>query len=621
MLPNDLNEAKKYLKELEGELSIKFRARNDQIDRWRDLYFLEHHKDRQPAPGETLITTNKPTNVVDLTVGILSSNEMRIRAYTVGMETEETQHGASCVEKFCKGILYITNEKQEIELEALVNTCVARDGWACIFGYWDPEIPLKEQAYGELPATLQLIDIKEIFYETGGPKGGYRSFIRSCTRTVRDIEDEWDIELDGYEGRKKKEINVKYVDYWGWTKAQEEPSIDEMGNEVEGKSHWVIENAILADDKHWVMEPRYVPQYRELPFTLFPGRLTSDSKPEKAALSVLFPIEKAVKDLEAQLSHHRRITTLYASLPPIVETALGVDTPEIDAALGNALNLKAGDKVYFPTWPGSPPDVDKDMAYTNSEIQEGSYQSSEYGAPAGSSGYALSLSNDAGRIRLQQFQRNLERSWAIVFRKMLSLAAQFAPAQNLPVYGRLNGKPFVLGITGGDMLGYRIDVEIKPQFPQDETRKTTVAAQLKAQDLLSDETIQERYLDVDYPDVEMDRKLKQIALQNPDLMRAKIMQVLQEQAPELMAMMMPQPTAQQNQQAVQPTAQQNQMAEATMGQPPMPQSPGQLPPSAVMPQEMVGIGPPQAAGMPAPGQFNPELAAVMRMMGGLPGVG
>jgi len=595
MLPNDLDEAKKYLKELEGELSQKFKARNDQIDGWRDLYFFRHHKDRSALPGETLINTGKPTNVVDLTVGILTSNEMRIRAFTVGEETDETQHAASCVEKFCKGILYITNEKQEIELEALVNTCVARDGWACIFGYWDPEISVKDNAYGELPTTLQLIDIKEIYYETGGPKGGYRSFIRSCSRTIRDIEDEWDVELDGYDSKNKSKTNVNYVDYWGWAKN-------------EGK--WVIENAILADGKHWVVEPRYIPQYAELPFTLFPGRLTNDPAPERAALSILFPIERAVKDLEAQLSHQRRLVDLYSALPPVIETASGTEKPELDAALGKVVHLKQGDRFYFPTWPGSPPDMDRSISQTMEEVQEGSYYSSAYGAGTGGSGYGLSLQNDSGRIRLNQFQRNLERSWAIVFRKMLSLAARFAPNQNLPVYGRLNGKPFVLGITGGDMLGYRIDVEVRPQFPQDETRKTTIAAQLKAQDLLSERTIQERYLDVDYPDVELDRKLKQMALQNPDLMRAKIMQVIQEQSPELAELMMPKPQPQQQQRN----------AEATMGQPPGLPGPGQLPPSAVMPQEMVGIGPPQSVGQPPPGQMNPELLAALQMMKGLPGV-
>ena len=600
MLPESLSDAGKYIQGIETELAGAFRQRNLVIDRMRDLYFLRHHKGRKERTGETFVTVNKPTNIVDLTIGILASQPMRIKAYRGTSETEESEEDATKVEKFLRACLYINNERQESDIEISALTDQVRDGWGCVYSYWDPNLE------GELPVVLERIDPKEIYYERGGPKGGYRLFARSCQRRVDEIEDEWGVELEDRKTRAQKKDKVKYIDYWGWTRA-----------EAEEEGVWVIENGVLADGQ-WVKEPEYMWNYKHLPFTIFPGRLTNSDKPELAALSILFPSEHAFKDLEEQLSHHRRLTNLYSAIQLVIETGTGEEPPGVDAVLGKPIYLKTGERAYFPEWHGSP-DIDKVISSILDQIQEGSYPQAQYGVGSGaSSGFAISLLTESGRIRLQQFQKNLERSWAVVFRKVLSLATEFAPNQNLPVYGEMQGKPFDLDIVGGDMRGFRVDVEIKAQFPQDEARKKTFAMQIKSQGLLSDRTIQEEYLDIDHPDDELDRMLLQAAMNHPELQKAKILEILREYAPEAAAEIekAEQPAPQQ---VAPETQQQNVNAQAAMGVPPtMPGPP--LPPAAMMPQEIVGIGPPQSVGMPPPGQLNPEILQILQMMGGLPGV-
>lgn len=620
MLPLELDDARKYIENLEGELRTRFGSRNKIIDDMRDLYFLEHHKGRVPEAGETLITTSKATNIVDLGVGILSSNPMRIRVYSGVGETEESKNASNHVERFLRAALYINNERYETDIEVESITDQLRDGWAAIYSYWDRDTEKDEQGYKELPVHLKVVEVKNLYWDEGGPRGKYRSFVYSCDREVRSIEEEWGVEIPGFESLDSKKQKVKYVDYWEWQKVSQEPLAqqeqvkDELGDvvgmqdvQISQPDVWVLVNAITADSR-WVKEPEFMFGYDDIPYTIIPGRLTRNEDPGKRALSLLFPTAQKIRDLNNQLTHHRRLVNLYAAMQPVIETQDGVEPPNVDSVLGKPIMLRTGERMYFPQWPGTPPDVDKALADTKEEIQEGSFPSVAFGQGTDSSGYGMSLLNDSGRTRLYQFQRNLERAWSSVFRKILSLAANFAPNDSLPAYGRLHGAAFYMPIVGGDMKGFRVDVAIKPDFPQDKAQRVTQATQLKAQGIVSDWTIWEDTLGIEQPDEEQNRMMQQRVMEDPAVMKAAIKKYLGVYDPE-------------GAKAFESTQEQNQMAQATMGQPPSQRPSGELPPSSVMPQEMAGIMPPQATGGVPPGQeLPPELIQLLNQIGG-PGVG
>ncbi len=648
MLPLDLEDARKYISTLENDLAARFKERNRLVDRQRDAYFLDHFKNRSKKAGETFITVNKPTNIVNLGVGILSSNPMRIRAYRV-IQSPEDQKTASMVEKYLRATLYINNERQETDIELNTLTDQLSTGWACLRSTWDADAqvvrenemdPMDAGSFEDFPVVLELIPIKNVYWEEGGPRGRYRSIIYTCDKTAQEVEDEWNVKLEKV--RDKRNSKVKYIDYWGWTKVEPEPEVipgqpmeDDLGFPVLGedgeqaigedqvipaKPQWVIENAIIAGDE-WVKEPEIMYGYEDLPFTIIQGCPTTSEKPEHQSLSLLFPNLDQFDDLERQLSHYRRLTDLYTSLPPVLTLRGGEEPPALDAVIGNVVPLREGEKFEFPNWPGTPPDLKANILYTQKQIEEGSFPASAYGEGDSSSGFAVSLNSENGRIRLHTFQKSLERGWAIVFRKILSLATYFAPNQQIPCYGRDGGKTFALPIVGGMMKGFRVDVEIKPKFPQDESRKSALAVQAKAQDIFPLDEIWERYYDVDYPDEMREKWLYEKFLTHPDVMKAKIMDYLRRVAPDEVALM--EGIAQQGPSQGPPqgpprapeTQQQNVQAQGAALRPPDVNQMPEMPPAAVMPQEMAGIMPPQAMGGPPPGQeIPPELRIMMNAM-------
>lgn len=600
MLPKDRDEAKRYIEELAVRLRGEFRERDNNIDDMRNLYYMRR-PDVRLKPGERLIVSNKATNIVDLAVGIMSSQDMSIRVYRgVGDNTAEDEERCSKIERFLRGCVYMNNMRQNIDLENIVLTYQIRDGMACLYVIWDDSIE------GDLPIYIHAIDPKEIYYEHGGPMGGLRHVVRYCTRTIADIEDEWGVELEPTADRKLRE--VEYIDYWGWRREDDE---------------LLVENAVIADGK-WVKEPRVVEGYVDLPFVLIFGRSTGDLSPSYESLSMLYPVRNQIYDMESLMRHQRRLADLYTSLPPIVRLQAGRNIPPIDPVVGKVITLYEGEEFFFPTWPGTPPDVERALSITQMEIQEGSFPHVAYGmGPTQLSGYALSLLNDSGRIRLIQFKRNAERGWTAAFMRIMKLCATFAPNQELAVNGRLAGKPFTITLRGKEMAPYMVDVEIRPSYPQDEQRRMVMAAQAKAQGLLSLRTIQERFLDVEYPDEEEQRILVEMAMRNPKLMENRINEALRtylghgmEEEGEGEAKPQ-QPTGQE---LAPQTAEQNARAIATMGGIPEPaMNMPTMPPPNILPEEVAGYGTPMPGGMP-PGQLNPDLALIMRMMGGLPGV-
>jgi len=609
MLPQETDLAKKKLLRYVQDARGKFAPRDAIMARLRDLYFLNYFRALPLKVGEVPVVVNKACNVIDLATGILTSNPMSIRAYRIH-DDKQDEADSTATEKLLKAVVYMNDERHETDIVNEV-TFDQLLGGACIRAVWDDDAEYNEgtselgtpsRSYDELPIEMDLIPLSNIWYQEGGDRGRFKWVIYHDTRTVEDIEDEWDIELQDYKNQTEKDkIEIEYYDYWGWVQVEETEVPDfihvqipeEVVPGLPKKRSWKIQNAILAGNE-WVVEPKIVEGYDDIPFTVFPGRLTTSTKPEEHSLSILHPTEDAIKDLAKQLTHYRRIIEIFNAMPMIVEHPVGQEPPEIDLVYGKAVPVVEGTKIYFPQWPGTPPDVKNFMQATEELIQEGSFPQVSYGqAASSSSGYAVSLLSESGRTRLYQFQRSQERGWQTVFRKILHLVETFGRGVEIPVYGREGADPYMFSTTGDKVAGFRVDVQIKPRFPQDESRDVAMATQIKAQKLLSTNTIQQRYLNVDHPDDERERQLVEMALENPELMKMKMAEALQQWSGESIPM---QPQ----------TMQQNMAEQAMAGKRPQPMPP-QAPmlPAAVMPPDMAGQGPPQTFGQEPPSNMLP----------------
>ena len=616
------DEAKTKLQECWNELRSEYAVRNTLVDEYERLYFLDHHQGKKAKDGEKFITINDPMNVVDLGVGILTASEPRFIASKL-QETENNNIASTDVEKFLRGCWYINSERQEASLYTQTSFNQLDHGATVYRTLWNPEVRsvqttvngVPQFAFEELPILMDLIPWKHIYARRWSLKPPYQYIIFADRRTIGDIEGEYDVTLEDYSSADKSKEKLDYIEYWGWTRG-----------ESDGRKKWLVENAVIAGDK-WAQKPRLMEGYDHLPFTIIGGKPTTSDKPEHQFLSILYAIKNDVYNAEEQLAHLRRITTLYSALPFVAKVAATRELPPLDAALGSLIKIDPDESFEMAKWPGAPPDLYKQLAHSQQKIQEGSFPSVAFGqgTQGAASGYAVSLLSESGRTRLQQFQHAQERGYEIISRKILSLVKNFAPNAKLSVYAKYQDQPETLSITGAEMDGFAINVTLKPVFPNDEMRKVNEAAILSNPNIgLPKKHIWEHYLDIDNPDDLERRKLVELAMEDETMQRGAVHKAMKEYGieppPPEPQPQMPQQNPMQAQGPMQgPPAdianQVNQQAMAGL-MPQMP-TPEGLPPASVMPQEALGMLPPQAMGNPMPGERSGIPPGLLEMLRGL----
>ena len=79
-----------------------------------------------------------------------------------------------------------------------------------------------------------------------------------------------------------------------------------------------------------------------------------------------------------------------------------------------------------------------------------------------------------------------------------------------------------------DLADYKVKALIKPEFPNEKVRNHAMATQVRG--VLSENTIMERYLDIDQPDDEKKRRLRDAAMNHPVMVQYGIINTLMEMA-------------------------------------------------------------------------------------------
>lgn len=491
-------------------MKLRYADRNLSYEDCEDLYFGNHWKaEGKEVAGEERVTLMTHTNVIDLSQGILSAQDMKIIAYPKA-DTNPLQAAANEVERFCNGIVYVNEERQEESLRQSVSHNQLLYGAAVIRSIWDPDLageattgPDGAQGWEDLPIVLQSINPRYVYPMPGGKRGPWQYVLYACRRTVVDVEGEWGpLEKSPYttmSWRNKQKKEIDYIDYWGW--------------ESTGSGSEVV-NCVIAGDV-LLKPPTIESGYKDLPYTIIPCKRTSSTKGDEQSLSMLYPIKDTVHNLEHTLTKQNRAIKMWAYAPPVYEGPPG-NMPQIDTTLGSVIPIPPGSKFSFMGWTAGAPDVNMQVNIFKQEIQEASFPSVSYGQGSGSlSGYALTTLSEAGQIRLQMPKRAQELGWQVVFRKCLSLAQHFSPNAPLTVYGDYKGQPFSCSLTGLQTKDMRIVVSLSIRMPQDKARDEAMGSQLKAQNVLSDRTLLENYFMVDDPDKEIERKLYEKVMQHP----------------------------------------------------------------------------------------------------------
>lgn len=498
---------------------------HNNITRWRAYYNFQHYR-TEPLPYEERYNDPTPTNVVDLAVGIIQAKDIEWTAQGWEPDIEE-QEDSSTIEKFLSGLLYINSERNEYHVPYEATFHFVRDGAAVIYSVWDKNLAdevstviedenvgMSVKVFDEPPVVTEVIDPTQIWLVPGGP---YRwsHIIREWKMSVWDVEQTWGVTLKYYAGTRplqKMQTMVKVQDYWHIYRRK-----------VQGTFEKVVEHALVAANE--VITPiQEMEGYEDIPYTIGFFKPTNRDK-SSGWHGIIRPLESTITLLEKGINRRQRQIFVYSALP-LVARAIPSRKFRFDPALGELVHLDINESLEFPTWPGNAPDVDAQIGFYRSRLQQTGFSDIMFGAgPSQVSGYALSQLSDQSRIRLVQPIKHLELLWSMWAKKVLRLVKNFASENSrMRVYGQLRGQNFAAQIISGQLHKYMVKADIEPEFPNDQVRNHAMAIQVK--DQLSPTTIMEKYLDVDQPDEENKKRLRDMAMRHPMVQQFAIMNYL-----------------------------------------------------------------------------------------------
>lgn len=500
---------------------------HENIDRWRNWYDFKHY-DKKALPYEERYPDPTPTNVVDLAVGILLAKPVEFHAsgWSGDLQQEED---ASRVEKFLIGTIYVNNERHEMNIPYETTLHIIRDGAAVLYSVWDPVIAESsmimspdgsQRAFGRLPLNTQVIDPKQIFLLPGGPKR-FGHIFRVWEMSAYDAEITFQIKIRSMSflsdlERMKEQVKIK--DYWRI-----------IQKKAAGRTVEIVENGLMVHDEV-VRNIREMEGYDDLPYTLGFFKPVNRDDP-KGWHGILRPLESTVKHLESAFNRRARQILVYSALP-IVGRTIPQRRIRLDPAIGNLVTLGMEESLEFPTWPGNAPDVEEHIGFLRSRLQQAGFTDVMFGEGASQvSGFALSQLGDQNRIRLTQPVTHLEMMWSSWARKSLKLTAFFTEGRiPIRIYGSMKGQDFVTQLATNDLQNYMVKATIKPEFPNEKTRNHAMANQVR--DFLSDRTVMERYLEIEQPDEERNKRLEDAALKHPLYQQFDVLQRLMKLASE-----------------------------------------------------------------------------------------
>jgi hypothetical protein len=505
------------------------------VSRWRRLYNLNHYTG---TPKDREIQYNDPTytNTVDLAVGIMLANQLRWHAFGFHPSHKE-QLDTGKIEKLLEGTLSINDEREETLHDYKLFQNFVRDGGGVIYSIIDPEIfisaqhkvqdfdeqanPVEKIAFSEVPIRIQVVDPLKFFALPGGPKR-WLAMGREESMTILDVELTYGVKLEKYSymnDEMKAQTKGVFMDVWDWVR------IDMPRLDGSSKQELVVRNTIVFDNLP-ILGPRIMEGYQDLPYTFQFFKPTEEDA--KSWQSIISPLESSVALMERTFNRRAYQIDVFTGLPLITKTQPGRKV-QVDTGLFNSIALSPDESMEFPRWPGNPPEVQLHLDFLRSRVQQSGFSDVMFGSGANSvAGYALSQLGDQNRIRLEQPIKHIQLLLTTWAKKTLRLLKYFTTGATICVYGTHKGKDYVDYVEMEDMEGYNVRAEIRPNFPNEEQRKVAMASQVKG--IVSNYTIMERYLGIEQPEDEEERRLIEAVTNHPASANYMIMKELKKRA-------------------------------------------------------------------------------------------
>ena len=596
----------------------KYALRDTALRSLEDYYFLELTKeDEAKAKEEGIEVVRGPhgTNATDLVSDILLGSDLTVTVPARSeLKTDKTH--ADQAEKFLKSCRQQSERAQRQDLlgqgawnvsmrGALAGRVICRDG---LFKKKGATTEEKWEMGERIPIAMQLRDPRFIYPEFG--VDGLQFICEEWRRTVQDIRNSL-----GGEVLKDKKLTdeVEWMEYWDDTHYCYWANGTLVAQEGGGDGPW----------EH---------RYGGNPYSFEFARQTGRKEPEKRARPLLEGLRGTIDKMDMLDSMRMTHIAQYIGSAWVVKSN---SEDDIDVGLKPGdINQLLPDESIEPLHGGMQPiELDESLARFQVLFERGTFPGTMFGEDPGRvvAGYAISLLNQSGQMRLGPMVNCMERFLASMYSNVLMVAENY-------ISTLIDGPiPFYEYVDKGSEEGdnyrarseqefdakkldghYHVEVSIGELLPGDEQANLSLAERARApgadgRPLLSWETVLDKYGLGKSATEERDRIDRELALLDPDvaLLRNKILvaELITEMKDEL---------AELGIDAEEVLAQ----SQAAQQPPPMPEQP---PMQQGPPPEMMAPPPPPQAGPPpgmeqqqgieiAPGVFTMLPAELLQQL-------
>lgn len=487
------NDKLSYLKSI-------FRQRDTDFDQRDAIVELDHDKAfgwASPISNDDIrIATALPLKLTRHITGLFTQNQPRPLA-TPKKPSKRGNELSGQLERFLLGV------GQENELRfGPVKLLGVENGGVRGWGSWRVTWNVDRQDGGndlDVPIEWVPVDPRYLYYETGGLHERFNSCMYAIQRRRADVEREWGVNLGGGENpHDNTSDEVTYVDYWWW----------------DGD---LIYNAIWADET--VLKPAAeMPGYRWLPYITWFTQPFHLNDPEYWGTGWVHSIRETIKNWDRAASRQMlRLTRAADNMYIIQQTSPEAqDVPpdwELTVESGRIKAVPAGWQIQPLQNAGPSPEANTMLQIFQEEIQAVGMPSMAMGDMPGSdtrmSGVTFHGVADAASTWLAIDVDSYARTLARIYDLIIGLCLYYSEDEKVVVACKTPGAKLptveMIGMSGKDMQGFRIDVVVDTETAADKMRKQQMGMQLLGMEdkcPFSRRTIQEKYFDIEDPERE-----------------------------------------------------------------------------------------------------------------------
>jgi len=480
----------KQLFDLATETIDEYAERDQDYDDLEQYYFLDGDQDpTQDADDEAVDIVRLPyiTNVVDLVQDLFASAEWSI-SVPAGGEKVTDQQLADDAEEYLKVVFSQSQRAQRQDFLSRAAWLVAMRG--CLAGRvmrvndWLEKDNGRLSVGDKIPLLIQMRDPRYVYPEFG--LDGLSYVVEQFTRTVGDVRRTYGEDVLA---KKKRDEEIEWTEYWDSTHFY----------------HWAA-GELVQSGEHLCGGIPYAYEF---------ARQTGKIEPEKRGRSFLQGMTAVVD----------RMNTLASMESTFVSNYIGSawayyserDEHDIDLRPGAVNHLDATDRLE-PIQAGRKAlDLDASWSKLETHWERGTFPGTVFGADPGRvmSGYSLTILNQSGRMRLQPMIACVERLLEALLSNVLMASERWVSdlaGGKIPFYGYATSgnktdqsrkirkdRTFDAKSLGGV---YHVEVTFGDLLPADEQTNLAMAQAARSPNanglpLLSDETIREKYLNIE----------------------------------------------------------------------------------------------------------------------------